>query len=107
MSVLAVTYTSPETAFAAHLDAYVNQENPDAPLAPTVTGFPDGLPALIEDLDAPHQIILQVSGNHIGLSCTCLGRARYRTLIDKRDIMPAAIAIAMWRAWHRRNGVTV
>lgn len=78
------------------------------------------LAAVIRELNSPaHEPVLRTAPvrldyghrNGIGLSCLCLavpqrGRPRW-DWIDVRSPFPAADAIAEWRAWHERAGITL
>lgn len=56
-----------------------------------------------------HEIVLRTRGHLLLLSCTCLriaqrGRHGWAP-IDTRPILPAAVALALWRRWHEREGI--
>jgi hypothetical protein len=72
-----------------------------------VKPLPAGITRRTEAVLANHQIVLFLVRHHIGVSCTCMGGhgdGRGRRLIDSRPLFPAAEAIAVWRAWHEREG---
>jgi hypothetical protein len=87
---------------------------------PSVTGEPDGRPAVLADPALPHQIMLLLpsaaaAAGKIAVSCNCLarpagtgaGRGRPREIIDARLEFPAAEARAVYARWHADRGIEV
>ena len=79
--------------------------------AVTVSGLPGGLPAMLEDPAAAHQIIHRTveGGSRIAVSCPCLrpaGRQRFRRgqWIEARTRWLPGEAEAAWTAWHENQG---
>ena len=57
-----------------------------------------------------HRVVMRNIGHGLAVSCSCLGRAagRSRKLIELREgTFPAADAIAAWRTWHEREGISL
>jgi hypothetical protein len=91
------------------------------PRARTVTGLPGGLPAMLEDPAAAHQIRISCDTNpgstRLIVTCTCLGRRKGKGagkgrpragIIEARTgTFPAAEAAAAWRGWHEQEGITL
>jgi hypothetical protein len=72
--------------------------------------MPTPTPPLMRDPSLPHQIVLNfVQGRFIAVSCNCRyapGGGGGYIPIEARTLFPAADAMAAWRGWHARQGIT-